>query len=201
MPISGKQAVYLKTMGISLWRERNRRAGSRPAPDKPAVPSWQLPRGALSTWLSKQAVAQQQNIQTASSKLIVISDWREADENAQSVFSGESGALLDSMLKAIDLSRGQVGLIGLADPTSEGQVSVETALAGVSIKVILFMSTLPEASSVEDFVGHGIPGQTCLGNPLIPTFHPAYLLLNASCKRLAWEDLKQVRRLVGKGAH
>jgi uracil-DNA glycosylase len=200
MTISGKQTYYLNAMGIDLWRERNRRAYNPPARCEPAVPSWQLPCGVLSSWLSKQSVARQQNVQTASSELMVISDWREADENARSVFSGESGALLESMLKAIGLSRQQVGLIGLAGAASDGQQSVEMALAGVSIKVILFMSALPEASSVGDFAGHGVPGQTCLGRPLIPSLHPAYLLHNAPLKRLAWEDLKQVHSLLGKGA-
>ena len=199
MPINSKQSYYLHAMGIDLWRERNRRADSQPTRNKPGVPSWQLPRGALCAWLSKQPVARLQNIQTASSELIVISDWLEADEKTQSVFSGESGALLESMLKAIDLSRQQVGLIGLAGPASDGQESVEMALAGVSIKVILFMSVLPGASPVEDFAGHGVPGQTCLGVPLIPSLHPAYLLLNAPLKRLAWEDLKQVHSLLGRG--
>jgi DNA polymerase len=30
------------------------------------------------------------------------------------------------------------------------------------------------------------------GTPLMPTFHPAYLLRTPGDKRLAWEDLKQV---------
>ncbi len=28
--------------------------------------------------------------------------------------------------------------------------------------------------------------------PVMPTFHPAYLLRNASAKRPVWEDMKQV---------
>jgi DNA polymerase len=30
------------------------------------------------------------------------------------------------------------------------------------------------------------------GVPLMPTFHPAYLLRNPADKRLVWEDVKQV---------
>jgi DNA polymerase len=38
------------------------------------------------------------------------------------------------------------------------------------------------------------------GIPLMPTFHPAYLLRNPSSKREVWEDMKQVmRRLREKG--
>ena len=33
---------------------------------------------------------------------------------------------------------------------------------------------------------------TYLGTPLMPTFHPSYLLRTPADKRLAWEDLKLV---------
>jgi uracil-DNA glycosylase family 4 len=35
------------------------------------------------------------------------------------------------------------------------------------------------------------------GIPLMPTFHPAYLLRNASAKRQVWEDIKQVMKRIG----
>lgn len=37
------------------------------------------------------------------------------------------------------------------------------------------------------------------GVPLMPTFHPAYLLRNPSDKRLVWSDIKQVMALLGLG--
>ena len=37
------------------------------------------------------------------------------------------------------------------------------------------------------------------GIPLMPTFHPAYLLRNPSDKRLVWNDIKQVMALLGLG--
>ena len=36
-----------------------------------------------------------------------------------------------------------------------------------------------------------------LGIPLMPTFHPAYLLRNPSAKRLVWEDIKQIMVRMG----
>jgi DNA polymerase len=36
---------------------------------------------------------------------------------------------------------------------------------------------------------------------LVPTFHPAYLLRNPSAKRLAWEDLKTVKKLLLSTQH
>ncbi len=40
--------------------------------------------------------------------------------------------------------------------------------------------------------------RTYEGVPLMPTFHPAYLLRNPADKKLVWEDLKQVMRFFGK---
>ena len=36
------------------------------------------------------------------------------------------------------------------------------------------------------------------GVPLMPTFHPAYLLRTPADKKLAWSDLQQVMKLFGK---
>jgi DNA polymerase len=33
--------------------------------------------------------------------------------------------------------------------------------------------------------------------PLMPTYHPAYLLRNASAKRQVWEDIKKIMRKMG----
>jgi DNA polymerase len=38
---------------------------------------------------------------------------------------------------------------------------------------------------------------TYQGIPLMPTFHPAYLLRNPSDKRLVWQDIQQVMRALG----
>ena len=34
------------------------------------------------------------------------------------------------------------------------------------------------------------------GIPVVPTYHPAYLLRNPKMKRAAWDDLKKVRGLL-----
>jgi len=42
--------------------------------------------------------------------------------------------------------------------------------------------------------------QTYQGIPLMPTFHPAYLLRNPSGKKLVWEDIQQVMKKLGMQA-
>jgi DNA polymerase len=36
------------------------------------------------------------------------------------------------------------------------------------------------------------------GTPVVPTFHPAYLLRNPDAKPLAWSDLKLVKKLLAE---
>jgi len=38
------------------------------------------------------------------------------------------------------------------------------------------------------------------GSKVMPTFHPAYLLRNPSCRREVWEDMKKVRALLSQTA-
>jgi len=36
------------------------------------------------------------------------------------------------------------------------------------------------------------------GTRMMPTFHPAYLLRNASDKRLVWADIQEVMKVLGR---
>ena len=36
------------------------------------------------------------------------------------------------------------------------------------------------------------------GIPVMPTYHPAYLLRNPSAKKDVWEDMKEVLRMLGR---
>jgi DNA polymerase len=38
------------------------------------------------------------------------------------------------------------------------------------------------------------------GTPVIPTFHPSYLLRNAEAKKPCWEDLQSVLKELGRSA-
>jgi DNA polymerase len=42
--------------------------------------------------------------------------------------------------------------------------------------------------------------RTYQGIPLVPTFHPAYLLRNPPAKKEVWEDLKLVNKLLASAA-
>jgi len=71
--------------------------------------------------------------------------------------------------------------IALAEP------DVLLALGGTSAKALLGTTT-----AIKRLRGHWVRhGAT--GHPLLPSFHPAYLLRQPGDKRLAWRDLQAVR--------
>ena len=133
-------------------------------------------------------------------------------------FVGPAGKLLDNMLRALGLARGEatyianvvkcrpVGPDGRDRPPSaeesaacrpylERQIEllqpdIIVALGKVSALSLL---GLPEDSSLSSV--RGKPA-TYAGRPLLPTFHPAYLLRKPADKALAWRDLCTARRLI-----
>ena len=68
------------------------------------------------------------------------------------------------------------------------QPRVICVLGAVAAKALLgpHVSITKIRGEVRDY--HGIP--------LIPTFHPAYLLRNPPAKKFAWVDLKRVKQLL-----
>lgn len=131
-------------------------------------------------------------------------------------FVGRSGHLLDRMLAAIGLDRSRVYITNILpwrppanrNPTSEemalclpfvlrhielAEPRVVVALGGVAAKQLLDTTTgimrlrgrwqtltLPNGES----------------RPVLPTFHPAYLLRQPAHKRLAWRDLLELQHFL-----
>jgi DNA polymerase len=144
------------------------------------------------------------------SDVMLIGEAPGRDEDLKGLpFVGRSGKLLDRMLAAIGLDRTKVYISNILfwrppanrSPTNDEMAvclpfvmrhvalvkpKVVVALGGVAAKQLLDTTegimrlrgrwqtlTLPEGTSV----------------PVLPTFHPAYLLRQPAHKRLAWRDL------------
>lgn len=125
-------------------------------------------------------------------------------------FVGAAGQLLTRMIEAIDLSRSDVYIAnvlkcrppGNRDPLPEEVDACKEFLFKqielIKPKVICGLGshatrTLLETSeSISKMRGKV---HTCRSRMFVPTYHPAALLRNAGWKRVAWEDLKLVRRL------
>jgi DNA polymerase len=140
---------------------------------------------------------------------------REEDKQGMP-FVGEAGRLLDRMLFAMGLGREDVYICnvlkcrppGNRDPQSEEIAACEPflirQLAAIRPRVIVGMgrfavqTLLREKQAVSRLRGQWREYE---GIPLMPTYHPAYLLRNPASKREVWEDLKQVMgRLRGSDA-
>ncbi len=122
-------------------------------------------------------------------------------------FVGKAGQLLDKMISAMGYSRDHVYIANVLkcrppqnrDPKPDEVEACEEFLgkqiAALQPKVIVTLgkpaahlilkSTAPISALRGTF-------QTYLGIPVMPTFHPAYLLRSPNKKRATWDDLKKV---------
>jgi len=122
---------------------------------------------------------------------------------------GQAGQLLDAMILALGLTREQVyiaNVIKCRPPRNRQPKADETATCAP------FLDRQIDLVRPEIIVALGRPATQRLtgssrplgalrgswaayrGLPVLPTFHPAYLLCNPADKRLSWDDLKLVRQ-------
>ncbi len=141
-------------------------------------------------------------------RLVLVGEAPGAEEDRRGEpFVGEAGQLLDRILKAMNLERADVYICNVLkcrppknrDPESG---EIETCepflirqLAAIRPQVIVALGRFAAQSLLRSKTPIGrLRGtwQEYQGVPLMPTFHPAYLLRNPAGKREVWEDMKQV---------
>jgi DNA polymerase len=142
---------------------------------------------------------------------LIIGEAPGADEDAQGEpFVGQAGKLLDAMLAAIDLQRGNnvyiANLLKSRPPGNRNPEPDEVAacrpylLAQIELlqpKLILALGRFAAQSllDTDEAVGRLRGRVHAFQNvPLVVTYHPAYLLRNLPDKARAWEDLCLARR-------
>jgi DNA polymerase len=126
-------------------------------------------------------------------------------------FVGEAGQLLDRILLAMGMQREEVYICNVLkccppnnrDPQPEEVATCEAflirQLAAIRPQVIIGLgrfavhSLLKTRTPISRLRGEW---QKYQGIPLMPTYHPAYLLRNPEGKRDVWEDMKEVMRLL-----
>lgn len=141
-------------------------------------------------------------------RLMFIGEAPGADEDIQGrPFVGAAGKLLDKIINAMGLKREEVYITnvvkcrppGNRKPEKEEVEACEGFLfreiAAVKPRVIVTLGATPLFSLLR--IKEGITHVR--GNwyeyqkiPVMPTFHPAYLLRSPDKKREVWEDMKQV---------
>jgi DNA polymerase len=144
--------------------------------------------------------------------LVVIGEGPGADEDLQGKpFVGRAGQLLTRMLESVQISRDEVYITntvkcrppGNRNPEGDELTACAPFLAAqlgvIQPKVVLALGSvatqalLRSKEPIGKLRGRVHPYGSIV---LIPTFHPAFLLRNPGqdYKRMAWDDLKLVKR-------
>jgi len=141
-------------------------------------------------------------------RLVIVGDAPTSQEEDQGTpFVGEAGQLLDRILFAMKLSRDQVYICNVikchpgVPSSSEEQTSISCdsilrrQLAAISPEIIISLgdfatqTLLQSCEPVNQLRGRW---HDYAGIPLMPTFHPDYLLSHPVGKHQVWEDVKLV---------
>ena len=151
---------------------------------------------------------------SSEAKLVFVGEAPGREEDIQGKpFVGAAGKLLTKMIEAMGMTRDQVYICNvlkdrppanrtplpeeieacipfLREQLAIIQPRVICALGAVAAKALLgpHVSITQVRGQVRDYQGI----------PLVPTFHPAYLLRNPPAKKLSWADLKKVKALLEK---
>jgi len=134
------------------------------------------------------------------------------DEDLQGVpFVGRAGQKLTQIIAAIGLTRDQVYIANVIkcrppenrnpepDEVDRCEPFLFRQIDAIGPKVIVALGTFATRSLLKTMEPISkLRGRVYdyRGAKLIPTFHPAFLLRNPSCRRDVWEDMKKVRALL-----
>ena len=137
----------------------------------------------------------------------------EEEDRRGEPFVGRAGGLLDKMIKAIGCKREEVYIANIVKcrPPRNRDPKVEEIAACIPFLKAQIKAINPAVicalgrHAATSLLGIDAPlgrlrGQRhhFEGVPLIPTYHPAYLLRNPSAKRDVWRDLQLVRDLAAR---
>lgn len=141
--------------------------------------------------------------------LMFIGEGPGADEDATGrPFVGAAGKLLDRIIEAIGLKRADVYIANVVkcrppgnrkpekDESSTCEPFLFRQIAAINPKIIVLLGNTPVESVLQLKTGiTKVRGEfyEFRGIPVLPTFHPAYLLRDATKKREVWDDMKKVR--------
>ncbi len=146
--------------------------------------------------------------------VLFIGEGPGADEDAQGLpFVGRAGALLTKMIAAMGYTREEVFIANIVKcrppdnrkptpqemaaciPFLERQVDLVRPACIVALGATAAQGLLRTPAGINALRGHWAEYR---GIPVMPTYHPAYLLRAPSAKREAWADLKLVLARLGR---
>jgi len=153
-------------------------------------------------------------------KLMFVGEGPGREEDLQGLpFVGRAGKLLTKIIEAIDLTRDEVyigNIVKCRPPNNRNPKPEEILACGrflfkqieiIKPKVLVALGTFaaqyllntdtPISRIRGKFIETKIPGSDYTVK-VMPTFHPAYLLRNPSQKKLVWEDIQKVQKLLAQ---
>jgi uracil-DNA glycosylase len=148
-------------------------------------------------------------------RLLFVGEGPGRDEDAQGIpFVGRAGQLLTDIIRAMGLTREQVYIANVVkcrppenrtpepDEIESCLGFLESQIEIISPSVIVCLGAVA-AQALVDATG-GITKmrgnlREYRGIPVMPTFHPAYLLRNPAAKKDVWADMKKVMALLAGG--
>ncbi|MCL2179070.1 MAG: uracil-DNA glycosylase [Proteobacteria bacterium] len=147
-------------------------------------------------------------------ELVFVGEGPGADEDVQGIpFVGRAGQLLTKMIEAMHFSRNEVYICNVVkcrppnnrnpepDEIEACQGFLKAQLAAIGPKVLVALgkfavhTLLAESTPITKLRGRWREYE---GIPLMPTYHPAYLLRNPAEKKNVWLDLQSVMQRLGK---
>ncbi len=150
---------------------------------------------------------------SAEARLMFVGEAPGADEDVQGLaFVGKAGQLLTRIIEAIDLSRDKVFIANVikcrppenrnpepdeilsCQPFLESQIAIIRPTVIVALGKFAGQWLLKTAEPISRLRGRL---GAYAGIPVMPTYHPAYLLRNPAAKKDVWQDMKVVRSLLG----
>ncbi len=215
--VTALREQYLAAMGIPVWQLR-----SRSDDDHPVSPiddlDWQALRERVSgcrlCGLHGGRTQTVFGVGDPDADLLIVGEAPGAEEDRRGEpFVGRAGQLLDAMLDAIDLTRGQVYIANILkcrppnnrDPQREESGActpyLERQIALLQPKVILALGRIAAQWLLQSDspIGRLRGRELSFGKPAVPliaSYHPAYLLRSPAAKAKSWEDLRLVRQIL-----
>ena len=206
-----RREEILAEMGLGpVWRLKNKRPAEPAAPPSPAPQSWieikQAVPGCVACGLHKTRTQTVFGVGDENADWMLIGEAPGAEEDRLGEpFVGQAGKLLDNMLAAIELKRGENVYIANVlkcrppgnrnpepDEVEKCTPFLKRQIALIQPKLIIAMgrfaaqTLLASDASIASLRGKVYRYE---GVPLIVTYHPAYLLRNLPDKAKAWADL------------
>ena len=209
---------YLTALGIPVWVQRGAPGEEPVTPVESGVQSWEaLAESVRACTLCGLHAGRKQTVfgvGNANADLLVIGEAPGADEDRQGEpFVGRAGQLLNAMLAAIGLPRGDVYIANIlkcrppnnrdpkpeeahaCTPYLERQIALIEPRAILAVGRIAAQWLLQSDRPIGRLRGtvHSYGGARV---PLVASYHPAYLLRSPLAKAKAWEDLVLISQVL-----